>query len=70
MTDGKWQQCKRLPIIVEAKPARSLTEVMTKNGVAIAYPGDWLVRYPTGDVYPYKREDFDERFEVLDGDLR
>jgi sarcosine oxidase gamma subunit len=58
-----WSAAVQKPVRVEARQVTGQPEEIEMGPhVITVHPGDWIVRYPSGQVKAFRKEDFDDLF--------
>lgn len=65
--DGEdWFDVRKQPVEVKARgPVDEREKIATREGVVVAYPGDYVIRGVEGEVYPIGADIFEETYEVV-----
>lgn len=62
---GKWKAVRKLPIIVGAIQMQEDFEIDTLEGTHQGKAGDYLLKGVRGELYPVKKDIFDETYEEV-----
>lgn len=60
------QPCRKKPVVVHAKQMNSVFCVDTLEGVMSGNPGDYLMKGINGELYPCKKEIFEQTYNWID----
>lgn len=69
MTENKFKQYVKKPVIVEAYQTDKEEYIETLEGVMKANKGDWIIRGIKGELYPCKPDVFDETYNEYDNEI-
>jgi hypothetical protein len=58
-------QYTKKPIPIKAVQVHTEVEILTLEGVMKAWPGDYVIRGVKGEIYPCKKEIFEETYEKV-----
>lgn len=61
--ESQWSPAVQKPVQVEARQISGSSEEIEMGPHKITvHPGDWVVRYPSGQVKAFRQEDFEKLF--------
>jgi len=63
----KWKDCRKKPVVVQYREvAGSKETIVTREGTLYAIRGrDYVIKGVKGEVYPIKKEIFEETYERM-----
>jgi hypothetical protein len=62
---GKWYKVRKKPVVVLAMQLEKDTAIDTLEGRMQAKAGDWLIKGVKGELYPVRRDIFEETYEII-----
>lgn len=62
---GKWYKVRKKPVVVLATQLEKDTAIETLEGRMQAKAGDWLIKGVKGELYPVRRDIFEETYEII-----
>ena len=62
---GKWYKVRKKPVVVLAMQLEKDTAIETLEGRMQAKAGDWLIKGVKGELYPVRRDIFEETYEIV-----
>lgn len=65
-SDSGWKSYRKLPVIIQARPAFDWETVYTLEGAMKAKPGDMIIRGVAGELYPCDPEIFARTYEQVE----
>ncbi len=63
--DLNWKDCRKKALVVKAVQMEDDFKVLTTYGEVWGFRGDYLVMGYHGELYPIKREIFEEIYSIL-----
>ena len=63
---SEWKRYRKLPVVIEARPALDWEMIYTKEGVMTAKPGDLIIRGVAGELYPCDPDIFARTYEEVE----
>lgn len=57
---------RKKPLVVEAYQTKTMEAITTLEGTMIAFPGDYIITGIKGEVYPCRKDIFEETYELID----
>jgi len=61
----KWYKVRKKPVVVLAMQLDKDTAIDTLEGRMQAKAGDWLIKGVKGELYPVRRDIFEETYEIV-----
>lgn len=68
----KWKRARKKPCVIEFREVREPGEkIFTREGELLAFPNrDYIIKGVKGELYPIKKDIFNETYEVIETPAR